>query len=290
MEISDPLDRTYYNNYTSETVYPEAAMFTVTVKAGEGGTASGGGSFIVGRNATVTAAAAEGYTFDGWYDAAGKKVSALLEYTFPVTAAVTLTARFQSNQPPVPVTDPAFSDVPADAWYAGAVEYVVDKQLFTGASDTLFLPLNTMDRSMLVTVLYRLAGSPEASNRNKFVDVAADAWYARAVTWAYNNGIVTGTGDKTFSPTDPVSREQIATILMRYSNAMDVDVPMTTDGDLSLFTDSADVSPFAQEGVQWAVATQLMNGANQKLTPRGNASRAECATILMRWLESSKEQ
>ncbi len=291
MEISDPLDRTYYGSYTSETAYPAAAMFQVTALAGEGGTAAGGGSFIVGRSATVTAAPAEGYTFDGWYDAAGKKVSAQAEYTFTVTASVALTARFQSNQPPVaPPATSSFSDVEADAWYAGAVSYVVDKHLFTGASDTLFLPMGTMDRSMLVTVLYRLAGSPEASNRNKFVDVAADAWYARAVTWAYNSGIVTGTGEKTFSPTDPVSREQIATILMRYSNTMAIEVPETTEGNLTQFTDSADISPFAQEGVRWAVATQLMNGANQKLTPRGNASRAECATILMRWLESSQEQ
>lgn len=285
MDICDPLDGTYYRSYTSEAAYPEAAMFDVTVKAGEGGTVTGGGQFIVGKTAAVSAAPLEGYTFDGWYDASGNQVSTAAEYSFTVTAAVTLTARFSKH-----VAAVQFDDVSPDAWYADAVAYVVSNGMFDGMGNNRFQPLGTMDRSMLVTVLYRQAGSPEVSNHNKFVDVSATAWYAKAVTWAYDNGVVNGTGEKTFSPATPITREQIATILMRYSEAMNLEIPETTTGDLSVFNDSSAVSAYAQEGMQWAVATQLINGANNYLNPKGNATRAECATILMRWLESTELQ
>ena len=287
MEISDPIDGTYYRSYTSEAVYPSAARYTVTVSAQEGGSASGGGSFIVGETATVQAAADEGYTFAGWYNAAGERVSSSAEYSFTVTASVALTAHFSAEEENVS----NFTDVQTDDWYAEAVAYAVENGLFTGTSDTTFSPNGTMTRGMLVTVLYRQAGEPEASNHNKFVDVSADIWYARAVTWAYDNGIVNGTGDKTFSPEEPVTREQIATILMRYSDKMGMDVPETTSGDLSVFGDGDQVSSFALEGMRWAVAAQLINGNERnELNPQGNATRAECATILMRWSESGLEQ
>ena len=287
MEISDPIDGTYYRSYTSEAAYPSAARYVVTVSAQEGGTVSGGGSFLVGETATVRASAQEGYVFAGWYNAAGERVSSSAEYSFKVTASAVLTARFTAEEKPAV----EFADVKPDDWYADAVAYAVENGLFSGTSDTTFSPGDAMTRGMLVTVLYRQAGEPEASNHNKFVDVSADIWYARAVTWAYDNGVVNGTGDKTFSPDEPVTREQIATILMRYSEATGMEVPETTAGDLSIFSDGDTVSAFAQEGMRWAVAAQLLNGnENGALNPRGNASRAECATILMRWLESTQEQ
>lgn len=302
MTVTDPLDSRYRQSYTSEAIYPQApeiVKYDVKVTAGEGGTVSGGGSFAAGKNATVKAAPSEGYTFDGWYDSTGKKRSAQAAYTFAVTESVALQARFAKIEvPPVPEPEPdpepkpeptvGFSDVPAGAWYAEAVDYVVENGLFSGVSDTTFAPQVTMDRAMLVTVLYRQAGSPAASNRNKFVDVSKDAWYARAVTWAYNNGIVTGTGAKTFSPTAALSREQMATILMRYSEIMKMEVPVIAEGDLSTYTDAADISDYAAKGMEWAVSTQLISGANQKLMPKDGATRAQSATILMRWLESTE--
>ena len=288
MEISDPIDGTYYKSYTSDAVYPEAALFDVKVTAEEGGTVSGGGSFVVGKTATVTAQADEGYTFAGWYDASGSKVSSAAEYSFSVTASVTLKAKFTKEEKPV-YNNP-FTDVKETDWFAGAVSYAVEHNLFNGTSDTTFSPNSTMTRGMLVTVLYRQSGSPEVSNHNKFVDVSATAWYAKAVTWAYNNGVVNGTGDKTFSSDAPVTREQIATILLRYSNAMGLEIPETTAGDLSIFSDGNTVSSFALDGMRWAVSTQLMNGSNGQLMPKKGATRAECAAILMRWLESAEEQ
>lgn len=288
MEIGDPIDGTSYKSYTSEAVYPEAAQFSVKVTATEGGTASGGGSYLVGKSATVTAQAAEGYTFAGWYDTTGKKVSSEASYTFAVTSSVTLQARFTKQE--APVTPSVFTDVKDTDWFAGAVYDAVELGLFDGTSDTTFTPRGTMTRGMLATVLYRQAGAPEVSNRNKFVDVSAQAWYAKAVTWSYNNGVFNGTSDKTFSPEAPVTREQIATILMRYSNAVGMEVPETTVADLRSFTDSTAISDFALEGMRWAVATQLLTGADRKLMPKNSATRAECATILVRWLESADGQ
>ena len=287
MEISDPIDGTYYKSYTSQTVYPETARYEVRVSAQEGGSASGGGSFLVGKTVTVKAAADEGYTFTGWYNAAGSKVSSSAEYSFTVTASVALTARFEPKQTEVGT---GFTDVKSTDWYAEAVAYVVDNGLFTGTSDTTFTPGGTMTRGMLVTVLYRQAGSPEVSNHNKFIDVSAAAWYAKAVTWGYNNGVVNGTGEKTFSPEEPVTREQMAAILMRYSDKMGMDVPATTDGNLSAFSDTSEIAPYFEDGMRWAVSAQLLNGADGKLMPRKSASRAECAAILMRWMESVQEQ
>ncbi len=289
MKITDPLDSRYQQTYTSEAIYPQApeiVKYDVRVTAGEGGTVSGSGSYAAGKSAVVKAAPSEGYSFEGWFDGNGKKQSAQATYTFTVTEAVTLQARFSKIEKPV--TSSGFEDVPDDAWYAEAVQYVVDNGLFSGTSDTIFAPQVTMDRAMLVTVLYRQAGSPEASNRNKFVDVSKDAWYARAVTWAYNKGIVTGTGEKTFSPTMALSREQMATILMRYSEIMGMEVPVIAEGDLGAYADTTEISEYAVKSMEWAVSTQLITGANQKLMPKDGATRAQCATILMRWLESAE--
>ena len=282
MTICDPIDGTAYDTYTSETVYPASASYDVRVSAGEGGSVSGGGSFVVGSTATVTAEAAEDYTFAGWYDAAGKKVSDSAVYTFTVTASVSLTARFEKDEETQP--ESVFTDVKPTDWYADAVAYAVENGLFAGTSPTTFAPNATMTRGMLVTVLYRQAGEPAVSNHNKFSDVSADIWYACPVTWAYNNGIVTGTGEKTFSPNEPVSREQLATILYRYTVAKGESAPLS--GDLGAFTDAARISDWAEDGVTWAVGQRILQGKGEsQLDPKGGATRAECATMLMRWLD-----
>lgn len=287
MTVCDALGGSYEKTYTSDILYPETAQYEVKVTADAGGTAGGGGAFIVGKTATVTAVAEEGYEFAGWYDENDALLSETAEYSFAVTRSIALRAAFRETAQE-PEIDLSFEDVKAEDWFAGAVAYAVQNGLFTGTSDTTFAPMKTMDRSMLATVLYRLAGSPESSNRNKFVDVHKDAWYARAVTWAYNSGIMNGTGEKTFSPETPLTREQLATVLMRYSEKLGLEVPETTAGDLSQFTDGGSVSSFAAEGMRWAVATQLMQGSNRMLMPQKEATRAECATLLMRWLESGE--
>ncbi len=179
-------------------------------------------------------------------------------------------------------TESTFSDVASDAWYAQAVSFVVGEGLFTGTSDTTFAPMDDMNRAMLATVLYRLAGSPAVTEDAGFADVAAGEWYTDAVAWASANGIVTGY-DGLFAPNDNVSRQQIATMLYRYASAEGQDV--SASADLSTFTDGASTADWAQAAMEWAVAEGLIQGNAGLLSPEASATRAEVATILMRFCQ-----
>src|SRR5699024_5284610 len=113
----------------------------------------------------------------------------------------------------------SFADVVPGVWYAGAVSYVYDNGLMSGISSSMFAPELSMSRAMLATVLYRMAGSPAVSGRDNFTDTENDAWYSEAVLWAQQNGYVTGYSSQTFGTNDPVTREQVATILWRYAGS-----------------------------------------------------------------------
>ena len=185
-----------------------------------------------------------------------------------------------STTPPVDV--PQFTDVPSGAWFEDAVNYVVGAGLFSGTSDTTFSPETNMTRAMMVTVLWRLAGQPGVDKVADFTDVAADQWYTDAVAWASAYGIVGGYGDGRFGTNDSITREQFAAILHRYAVVKNVDVSQAVP--ISEFTDAKSVSSWALEGVQWAVGAGLMNGTgNNALSPAGTATRAQAATILMRF-------
>ncbi len=178
----------------------------------------------------------------------------------------------------------AYRDVPADAWYAEAVSYVSDNGLMTGVSDTSFAPEATVTRGMIVTILYREAGSPACVGKADFSDVAEGAWYAEAVEWGAETGLVTGYGNGCFGPEDPVTREQLARILRQYAKMQGADV--TKSADLTQFKDASSVSGWAKEALSWAVAEGLVGGVGgDMLAPAGQASRAETAAILMRLLD-----
>ena len=172
-----------------------------------------------------------------------------------------------------------FSDVTTANWYADAVAYVVDNELMNGVSADTFEPNSTMSRAMMVTVLYRMAGSPAVSGENVFTDVPEGSWYEEAVTWGVENGLVTGTTDTTYEPNAGITREQMATLLWRYAGSPDVS---GSDG-LDQFTDAASISGYARTAMAWASQQGLVNGTNGTLSPRGSATRAEIATILMRY-------
>lgn len=177
-----------------------------------------------------------------------------------------------------------FTDVKEEDWFYEAVKYVVQKGLFAGTSETTFEPNLTMTRSMLVTVLYRLAGSPEVEGSSKFSDVAPNAYYTDAVIWATQNGIVGGYDNGQFGTNDPVSREQMATILYRYAQHMEYDVSLVKG--LNDYTDSNQVSSYAVRAMQWAVANGIINGTSSTtLSPQGSATRSQVAVILMRFDE-----
>ncbi len=180
-----------------------------------------------------------------------------------------------------------FADVAYDAWYEDAVEYAVDNGLMNGMSATTFEPETTMSRAMLVTVLWRYAGEPKEGT-NRFTDVPAGQWYTEAVAWAAHNGIVGGVGNNKFDPNGNITREQMAAILYRYCNNLGIDTQKRAD--LASFPDGYKVSTWAYDALSWANAEGLINGtqsgSNVYLDPQGNATRAQVATILMRFIEN----
>ncbi|MBR6808186.1 MAG: S-layer homology domain-containing protein [Clostridia bacterium] len=180
-----------------------------------------------------------------------------------------------------------FADVAPDSWYNNAINYAVNKSLMNGVGDgTNFNPDGPMTRAMVVTVLYRLEGSPSVSSNQPFTDLNAD-WYADAVAWAYESGVVTGTSSTTFSPDGNVTREQLATILYRYAAYKGYNTSVSAD--LNVFPDGGNVSSWAKTALSWANGIGLITGASKNgsviLDPQGEASRAQVATILMRFCE-----
>ena len=148
-----------------------------------------------------------------------------------------------------------FTDIPADAWYADEVRYCYEYGIFAGTSDTTFSPDDTLTRAMLVTILYRAAGSPSLDNENlgyPFSDVPGDSWYADGVYWARMEGVVGGYGNNAFGPDDPVTREQAVTILWRYAGS-----PTASSGT---FSDSADLADWAVSAAGWTQAMGLLTG------------------------------
>ena len=179
------------------------------------------------------------------------------------------------------VDDTGFSDVAANAWYADAAQYVRDNGIMNGTSGTTFSPNSTMTRAMLATVLYRAAGSPAVNQTADFRDVSAGAYYSDAAAWASSNGIVTGYGNGLFGSNDPVTREQIATILWRYQGSP------APAGTAANFTDQSTISSYAVNAVAWARENGIINGMEgNRFAPKNNATRAQVATILWNYLQN----
>ena len=173
----------------------------------------------------------------------------------------------------------AFSDVPNSAWYYDAIYYNYDSSYFKGITDTRFAPNNTMTRAMFATVLYRIAGEPETTGTSVFEDVAAGNWYTGAVTWASNEKILEGYGHSRFGTNDSITREQMVTVLWRYSGK-----PTPTGTDMSQFTDSENISTWAREAFEWAISKGIISGNGKNtLAPKDMATRAEVAQIVMNY-------
>lgn len=169
-------------------------------------------------------------------------------------------------------------------WAKDTITAAVNKGLFEGTSETTFEPDTLMTRAMIVTVLHRIAGSPKMSGTSAFSDVPNGKWYTEAVIWAEENGIVNGYGNGIFAPDENVTREQLAVIVSNYAKFMKYDLSGTTD--LSKFVDAAAISTWANTPLGWAVANSLISGKpGQVLDPSGNATRAECVVILVRFID-----
>lgn len=206
----------------------------------------------------------------------GATYTVTLDQSSEIQLADNLTDTFQ------PAAGGTFTDVPATHWAAGAVEFVTSQGLLQGTGTSTFAPGQPMTRAMLVTALWREAGSPVVNYAMDFDDVDEDQWYTEAVRWAVSKGIVAGTG-KGFSPDAALTRESLAAILFRYAGGQ-------ADADqLDSYADGAGVSAWAREAMNWAVAQGLITGkSGGRLDPGGTASRAEVSAILMRYVQSAQ--
>ena len=208
----------------------------------------------------------------------GKSVGAVTTYTVDkLTVSTRIEIEFTNGTLP-------FTDVRESDWFYDDVVFAYENGLFSGTSDTTFSPNTSMTRAMLVTVLYRLEGQPAVNGRSGFSDVQYNGYYEDAVTWAADNGIVNGTSITTFSPNANVTREQMAAILYRYAQYKKYNTAASSS--LNGFTDQASVSGYATASLEWAVAEKLVNGSAGKLMPTGNATRAQVAAILHRFVEN----
>lgn len=177
-----------------------------------------------------------------------------------------------------------FSDVRIADWFYNDVKYVYEKGMMADTAADVFAPNATTTRAMIVTILYRLEGSPAVTGTSAFVDVPAGQWYTDAVNWAAANQIVKGTSATTFAPNDSITREQMAAILYRYAQYKGYDV--TKKADLSGYSDNGQVSAYAKDALAWANAAKLINGVtNTTLAPQGNATRAQVSAILHRFCD-----
>lgn len=218
-----------------------------------------------------------GATFEGWYADKGltKKITSV-----KLDANTTVYAKWTE----APVSGLPFGDVKTADWFYNDVKYVYEKGMMAGTAADVFAPNATTTRAMIVTILYRLEGSPAVTGTSAFVDVPAGQWYTDAVNWAAANQIVKGTSATTFAPNDSITREQMAAILYRYAQYKGYDV--TKKADLSGYSDNGQVSAYAKDALAWANAAKLINGVtNTTLAPQGNATRAQVSAILHRFCD-----
>lgn len=239
-----------------------------------------------------------GYTFLGWFTAYTGGVQ-VRQIEATETGDKTFYARWHKTVlPPPPVTPgtpvtparPAapvglpFADVSGSDWFYNDVRYVYEKGIMDGTGADRFSPNAPLTRAMIVTILYRMAGSPAMSGASDFKDVDSNKWFAKAVAWAAANGIVNGYGSGLFGPNDPVTREQLAAILYRYAVYGGM-TAVTLEENLGSFADTAQLSAYAIQAMNWAVGQGLINGSGSNLVPKAQATRAQVAAIIHRYLE-----
>lgn len=262
-----------------------------TSSVNNGGVNASPSSAEKGAAITITLSPDKGYKLDKLTvtDGSGKTVSTVKKsdtvytFTMPASAVKVGVSYVKATETP---SKTKFNDVSANDWFASAVDYVTGKGMMNGTADNTFSPKANTTRGMVVTVLYRLENQPSTSAAS-FTDVASGAYYANAVAWANANGIVSGYGSGKFGPNDKVTREQLAAILYRYAQYKKYDV--SGANSLDGYTDVQSVSSYAVPALQWANAAGVVTGkSGSKLDPKGNATRAEVAAMLMRFCENVK--
>ncbi len=244
---------------------------------------------VFGEKVTITVTPDKDYKLSGLsvIDASGKQITFTDNgdgtYTFTMPAsAVTVSLVFGSADSTFP-----FVDVSETHWAREAIAWANENGLFSGTTATTFGPGISTTRGMVVTVLWRMENEPSVMKDTTFADVSAEAYYGKAVDWANKNGVVLGYGNGLFGPKNTITREQMAAILYRYAQLKGYDVSKRTK--LDSFTDGGKTTGYAQTAMEWAVANNIISGKENKiLDPKGKATRAEVAVILMRFTELNK--
>ena len=286
-EVTITADTTFTAVWTY--IPPANPNYRIDIPAAEGGTVTADPAAAkAGAKVTLTATPDEGYAVgtitvtDRFGDAVKVTENADGTYTFTMpNGQVTVKATFVETEEPAPAEP--FPDVDENDWFYDEVVYVYENGLMNGVENNQFAPNTATNRAMLATILYRLAGEPAVSGDLPFTDVESGTWYTDAVLWAAQNGIVNGLGENTFAPMNTLTREQLVTMLYRYAEAEGYDV--SAAADLSGYPDAGKVQPYAQEAMTWAVAEGIVEGMDGNLNPAGSATRAQIATILMRFCE-----
>ena len=280
----------------NEIPYTGKYSHEISTSVGDHGTISVDRYTTEGDKVTITVLPDDAYKLDDLSVTAGGKDVELTDngdgtfsFTMP-SGDVKISATFAEDpdwtEPEEPSTDVSdlFIDVAPNAWYKAAVQYAYDNGLMTGVSNTEFAPEATTTRAMIVSMLARLENVTSAESAG-FADVSDGDWYATAVNWAATEGIVSGTGEGDFSPNAAITREQLAAMLMNYASYKGEDV--SNRADLSAYSDTATISSWANDVMQWAVAEGLISGVtNTELQPQASATRAQVAAILQRFLEN----
>lgn len=315
VKVTNKTDNTItvkFNGTNKEIDKDNTKTFSYTKPSSSGGSSSGKTTYKVTTSAvnnggvnvspssaekgaaiTITLSPDKGYKLDKLTvtDGSGKTVSTVKKsdtvytFTMPASAVKVGVSYVKATETP---SETKFNDVSANDWFASAVDYVTGKGMMNGTADNTFSPKANTTRGMVVTVLYRLENQPSTSAAS-FTDVASGAYYANAVAWANANGIVSGYGSGKFGPNDKVTREQLAAILYRYAQYKKYDVSVGEDTNILSYDDAQSISTYAIPAIQWACGAGVVTGkSGSKLDPKGNATRAEVAAMLMRFCENVK--
>lgn len=280
------------------------ANWTKTGGNGGGGTSrytvsfdSNGGSTVesqrIKKNGTVTeppAPTKDGFKFDGWYT--DKELIDRYNFGSAVNGGFTLYAKWTEVGGQTPDDGEwanLFDDVKQGDWFYDYVKYAEKNKLMNGTSKTTFEPNSMLSRAMLVAILWRADNSPYVNYAMKFNDVGESEYYTEAVRWAASEKIVEGVTETEFAPNDNITREQIAVIMHRYAKYKNYDVSVGENTNILSYDDFADISEYAIEAMQYAAGTGLIKGRSAStLNPKDNATRAETAAILERFIEGNK--
>ena len=244
-----------------------------------------------GSSVTITVTPETGYQLDDLTVTAKNgdavkvtdKGSDTYSFTMP-GSSVTVNATFEKAGATTRPSALPFTDVASGDWFYNAVKYASDQGLMNGVSANQFAPNQPTTRGMIVTMLWRLEGQPATSNASSFTDVDAGQYYAQPISWAAANKIVTGQSASIFDPNGSITREQLSAILFRYAQYKGYDVSAAKE--LTSFPDAGAVSAYATDAMKWSVGAGLVNGMDGKLNPTGGATRAQVATMFMRFCQT----